>query len=59
MTVKLQNGMYKSRQDLEADFHLMIRNCKTYNSEGTFAHGEAVGLEAYFEKGLFPAYLLF
>lgn len=51
MSVKLQNGSYRNRQDFEADFRLMIKNCKTYNSEGTFAHGEAVGLGAYFEKG--------
>ena len=51
MSVKLQNGMYKSRQDFEADFRLMIRNGKTYNSVGTYAHGEAIGLEAFFEKG--------
>ena len=51
MSVKIENGMYTSRQEFEADFRLMIRNCKTYNSEGTYAYGEAVGLEAYFEKG--------
>ena len=54
MSVKLQNGSYGNRQNFEADFRLMIRNCKTYNAEGTFAHGEAVGLEAYFEKGMSP-----
>lgn len=28
----------------------MINNAKRYNSPGTFAHGEAIALEMFFEK---------
>ena len=55
MNVKLEEGMYRNRNDFEADFRLMIENCYTYNPPGTFAHNEGVALEAFFEKrGLFP-----
>ncbi|EJC98793.1 uncharacterized protein FOMMEDRAFT_161628 [Fomitiporia mediterranea MF3/22] len=47
---KLQNGMYKNRQDLESDFRLMIRNCRTYNPQGSYAYNESVALETFFDK---------
>ena len=43
--------MYISHQELEAVFCLMIRSYKTYKYEGTYVYGEAISLEAYFEKG--------
>ena len=50
MSVKLNNGLYKDRAGFEADFRLMINNSKTYNPQGTYVHGEAVGLEQFFDK---------
>lgn len=51
MNTKLENGVYKDRDGFLADFRLMIQNCKTYNHHETFAHGEALALEAFFDKG--------
>jgi transcription initiation factor TFIID subunit 2 len=50
MSAKLNNGLYKDRAGFEADFRLMIHNSKTYNSPGTYVHGEAVTLEQFFDK---------
>ena len=50
MSAKLNSGLYKDRAGFEADFRLMINNSKTYNSPGTYVHGEAVGLEQFFDK---------
>lgn len=50
MSAKLNNGVYKDRVVFEADFRLMINNSKTYNPPGTYVHGEAVGLEQFFDK---------
>ena len=50
MSAKLSNGLYKDRTGFEADFRLMINNSKAYNSPGTFVHGEAIGLEQFFDK---------
>ena len=51
MGARLENGVYKDREGFVTDFRLMIQNCKTYNSPDTFAHSEAVELEAFFDKG--------
>ena len=48
---KLENGVYKNREGFLADFRLMIQNCKTYNHSESYAHGEAIALEAFFDKG--------
>lgn len=50
VNAKLESGKYKDRFDFEADFRLMISNAKTYNAAGSYAHGEAVALEAFFDK---------
>ncbi|KAI0049299.1 hypothetical protein FA95DRAFT_1538598 [Auriscalpium vulgare] len=50
MSAKLQNGVYKDRFALEADFRLMIRNAKTYNLPESYAYNEAAALETFFEK---------
>ncbi|KAH8110586.1 hypothetical protein DFH11DRAFT_1619105 [Phellopilus nigrolimitatus] len=50
MGAKLQNGLYRNRQDFEADFRLMIQNCKTFNPPNTYAYNESVVLEAHFDK---------
>lgn len=50
VNAKLNNGLYKDRAGFEADFRLMINNSKTYNSPGTYVHGEAVALEQFFDK---------
>ena len=50
MSAKLNSGLYKDRTGFEADFRLMINNSKTYNPQGTYVHGEAVGLEQFFDK---------
>lgn len=51
MGTKLQNGMYKNRDGFEADFRLMVQNCKTYNPQGSYAYNECVALEGLFDKG--------
>ena len=56
MSAKLNSGLYKDRAGFEADFRLMINNSKTYNSLGTYVHGEAVGLEQFFDKRQSPAH---
>jgi transcription initiation factor TFIID subunit 2 len=50
MHAKLENGLYPDRFAFEADLHLMISNAKTYNAVGSWAHNEAVALEAFFDK---------
>lgn len=50
MGAKLEEGHYKDRLAFEADFRLMIGNAKRYNVAGSYAHTEAVSLEAFFEK---------
>lgn len=50
ISAKLNNGLYKDRAGFEADFRLMVNNSKTYNSLGTYVHGEAVALEQFFDK---------
>jgi transcription initiation factor TFIID subunit 2 len=52
MTAKLEAGMYKERFGFEADFHLMIRNAKTYNMPGTFAYNETLAMESVFDKSI-------
>jgi len=50
MSAKLNSGLYKDRAGFEADFRLMVNNSKTYNPAGTYVHGEALGLELFFDK---------
>ena len=50
MSMKLQQGQYKSLPDFEEDFRLMVQNCRTYNAAGTYVHDEANHLEAFFDK---------
>lgn len=50
MNVKLEQGLYKDRGAFEADFRLMLKNCQLYNPVGTYAHNEAIHLDAFFEK---------
>lgn len=50
MGAKLKAGMYKSLAAFEADFRLMVNNCKQYNADGTYAFNEAVALEQFFDK---------
>jgi transcription initiation factor TFIID subunit 2 len=50
MSAKLNSGLYKDRAGFETDFRLMINNSKAYNPAGTYVHGEAVGLEQFFDK---------
>jgi len=57
MSAKLNSGLYKDRAGFEADFRLMVNNSKTYNSPGTYVHGEAVGLEQFFDKRQLQAHL--
>lgn len=57
MSAKLNSGLYKDRAGFEADFKLMINNSKTYNSPGTYVHGEAVGLEQFFDKRQIRAHI--
>jgi len=57
MSAKLNSGLYKDRAGFEADFRLMVNNSKTYNSPGTYVHGEAVGLEQFFDKRQYLAHI--
>lgn len=57
ISAKLNNGLYKDRAGFEADFRLMVNNSKTYNSPGTYVHGEAVGLEQFFDKRQYLAHI--
>ncbi|KAK7465277.1 hypothetical protein VKT23_005256 [Stygiomarasmius scandens] len=50
MSAKIEMGIYKHRSEFQADFRLMIENCKTYNSAGTYVHNEAIAFETFFEK---------
>ena len=50
MNTKLEEGLYNGLNAFESDFRLMIQNCKTYISAGTFEHGEAVALQSFFDK---------
>ena len=54
MSVKLEQGQYKNRSEFEADFRLMMNNCRTYNSAGTYVHNESIHFEAIFDKREFP-----
>lgn len=49
MGIKLSQGMYKDRFAFEADFRLMIRNAKTYNSPDTYVYNEGAALEQFFD----------
>lgn len=53
MRTKLSEGMYKDRFGFEADFRLMIKNAKTYNSPETIVYHEGAALEAEFNKRKF------
>jgi len=53
MSAKIEMGIYKHRSEFQADFRLMIENCKTYNSAGTYVHNEAIAFETFFEKRAF------
>ncbi|XP_028850792.1 bromodomain and PHD finger-containing protein 3 isoform X2 [Denticeps clupeoides] len=46
MRSKLEAHKYRSLDDLEADFNLMISNCLSYNSKDTVFHRAAVRLRA-------------
>ena len=50
MAVSLEEGRYKNRNEFEADFRLMIKNCQTYNPSGTYAYNESIALNNFFEK---------
>lgn len=52
MGAKLEGGAYSDRTEFEADFRLMIANCKQYNATGSPAYDEAEALEARFAKRL-------
>uniref|UniRef100_A0A8C6T375 Bromodomain and PHD finger containing, 3b n=1 Tax=Neogobius melanostomus TaxID=47308 RepID=A0A8C6T375_9GOBI len=44
MRSKLENHLYRSVPDLEADFNLMVSNCLLYNSKDTVFHRAALRL---------------
>lgn len=44
MRSKLDNHLYRSVSDLEADFNLMVSNCLLYNSKDTVFHRAALRL---------------
>ena len=54
MNAKLESGQYKDRFAFEGDFRLMIANAKQYNMPGSYVHGEALALEAFFDKRRSP-----
>lgn len=47
---KLQANLYSNLSAFEADFRLMVDNCKLYNADGTYAFNEADALQQFFEK---------
>ena len=50
MATKLQAGEYASTAAFAADMHLIVKNCKLYNAEGSPVFQMAEALEAEFEK---------
>jgi hypothetical protein len=44
----LKEGKYASKEAVAEDFHLMIKNCETYNPSGHPARAKAVKLEDLF-----------
>ena len=57
MRRKLDAGEYTNAQKFYDDFKLMIRNCFTFNSEGTLVNQAGVELQKVFDdkwKGLPP-----
>jgi transcription initiation factor TFIID subunit 2 len=47
---KLEGQHYVTIDDMEADFNLMVENCKQYNADGTYAFLEAIALDKVFKK---------
>jgi transcription initiation factor TFIID subunit 2 len=50
MSHKLENGMYKNREDFRADFKLMIANAKLYNAPGSRPVQLADALDTMFDN---------
>lgn len=47
---RIDNKTYKSVSECREDIHLMVRNAKTYNEEGSWVYVDAVELQAAFDK---------
>lgn len=47
---KIDNKTYKTVSECRDDFHLMVRNAKTYNQEGSYVYVDAVELQSAFDK---------
>ncbi|KAJ3166806.1 hypothetical protein HK101_011867 [Irineochytrium annulatum] len=47
---KCENGEYDDPEEVERDFRLMIRNCKTFNPPGSAVHVAGKELESVFDK---------
>ncbi|KAI8854791.1 Bromodomain-containing protein [Chytridium lagenaria] len=54
MLIKATNEEYKSIQQLESDFRLMIMNCLTYNAKHTLGYKAGLSLDKYFKKLVDP-----
>ncbi|CAI4211781.1 unnamed protein product [Parascedosporium putredinis] len=52
MEAKIKKGEYKCLGDMRKDFDLMIRNCRTYNEDGSMLWKDAAIMEDYFNKEL-------
>ncbi|KAJ3388628.1 hypothetical protein HDU84_009634 [Entophlyctis sp. JEL0112] len=50
MASKLDSGKYKSLEEFESDFKLLISNCYTYNPRGSTGHNCGMSLERYFKQ---------
>jgi transcription initiation factor TFIID subunit 2 len=50
MGAKLEAGNYKDLAAFEADFRLVMANCKQYNGDNTYPFNEAVAMESFFNK---------
>ncbi|KID90960.1 SNF2-family ATP dependent chromatin remodeling factor snf21 [Metarhizium guizhouense ARSEF 977] len=47
---RIKKEEYSSLSDLRKDFQLMIRNCQTYNEDGSILYQDAKTMEEFFNK---------
>ncbi|KEZ46904.1 SNF2-family ATP dependent chromatin remodeling factor snf21 [Scedosporium apiospermum] len=50
METRIKKGEYSSLSDFRKDFDLMIRNCRTYNEDGSILWRDTGIMEDYFNK---------
>ncbi|OAA55077.1 rsc complex subunit [Niveomyces insectorum RCEF 264] len=50
INVKIKKSEYHKLSDMRADIHLLCRNCRTYNDDGSLLYADANTIEAFFDK---------